>query len=681
MTDLAFGLVALAATVVAPGWAVVRGLRLLRDPLAALVVGAAVGRVLFAAASLVATAAGGRGLLLGFAGLSIAAAALAERSARRTLPAAVREPPAARMLPALAAVAAGLVLVHAVVARSGLANAAGDLVFYGRDATNDPLVYAATALRLAEHGLPLSLAFAGGWVAPGSYGHYAVPAGLHLLFGLSVIDLLFRVMPVFDVTLMTLSGVVLARALGGGPLAAGATGVALALGTEPSFLVAPVAAVAGRAVQPLDSWAIFGPYLAAFNPVTPAVHLYFAAAVLLAREGRPSEACADDAAPSPGPAWEARPATAAVLAGLLVAATFEWKVFLWAPLLASLAAVAWLRPPAAGARALRLASVAALAGSLPSILDRVVGAQAVAANDETGLALCIACLPRYLANAAWGSHELSFALFRTFRFSDLARADVLAASAFASVCVLSVMIGARFAAIPALWRGARGGDARAGVHRWLALAALLGLGASLVLVVRPHFLNGAQLAWAATFGLWPGVGLELERLVARRRLAPAAIVVSLALLGTGSVTGRLGYDAPVSLRVSAGEQLLLGRLAALAGSGDVVLEPSMILDTDRPSPVPWITGRAVHLSLLSAVQSLPEEERNRRFDELVAIFAGSDPEEAGRALAASGARWVYVPAGVTLRYDPRALLEPVLESEAGVVYRVRAPAARSPAGG
>ena len=37
---------------------------------------------------------------------------------------------------------------------------------------------------------------------------------------------------------------------------------------------------------------------------------------------------------------------------------------------------------------------------------------------------------------------------------------------------------------------------------------------------------------------------------------------------------------------------------------------------------------------------------------------------------ASGARWVYVPLGWRLRFEAPALLEPVLTSPAGTIYRV-----------
>lgn len=660
--NLALGVASLLACVVAPGWAVVRGLSLASAPLPAFVIAASVGRVLFAGATLLATATGGRGLLIGFAVAATAlAAGLEWRERRRGGEAGDGPARLATVLPPALAIAAALLLVHAVVGRSGLENAAGELIFFGRDATNDPLVYGAIARQLARTGLPIGMPFAGGWPVAGSYGHFAVEAGLHLVSGASILDLSFRVLPIFDTVTLTLSGVALTRALGGRALAAGAAGLLIALGCEASFLVAPVAALLGHGTAPLDSWALFGPYLLPFNPGGAALQLLFAAALLVAR-----------------PAHGAAIARAAV-AGLLVATLFEWKVFLWAPVVTALVAVAWCRPPLHARRTLRVASLFAVLGSLPSLLDRLLRAQAAAGSDETALELCAFCLPRYLANAAWGSGDLSFALFRSFHAADLLRADMLAGSATASVCFLAVVLGARLAALPTLGRGSRGDGGPAAVHRWLGVAAGLGLAGSMVLVTRPHYLNGAQLAWIATFGLWPAVALQLERWWSAGRLVPAVLVLALALPGSIGVIGRMGYGAPIWMRVPEPERALLARLPEVAGPGDVVLEPSMLMDTDRPSPLPWLVGQPVYLSLLSAVQSLPERERNRRFEELTAVFAGSDADAARRALESSGARFVYAPSGWRLRFAPGPLLEPVLQTPAGVIYRVRGRSGSAPA--
>lgn len=640
-------LAVLAGGVLAPGYAVARGLRLSADPLATLVLSAAIGRLLFAGATLLATSLLGTASLGVFVGAGSAAALVVAWRSRRA-GGRPRAPRAGALASVAAASAAALLLVHAVVARSGLEAPNGDLVFYGRDSSNDPLVYGATALRLAADGLPIQLPFAAGSSAPGSYAGFAVLAGLSIASGADILALAFRVVPAFDALCLALAGVVLARALAGGALAAGAAGVLLVLGGGAGELVRPLGALLGRDVQPLDSWALFGPYLAAFNPIAAAAHTWLAACALLAtlRGG-------ERAAP--------------LVAGLLCAGLFELKPFVWAPAVAALGLVAFVRPPGALAAPLRRAALAALVGSLPSLLDRAIGAIRLAGRDETAFQLCVGCLPRYLGDAAWGSHELSFELFRSFRPAALLEPSLLGATLVSSALVLAIAIGARVLALPVLWNGVREEGARGAALRVIGTAALLGLGAAFLLVTAPHYLNGAQFAWCASFGLWPLVALELERLWRAGRLLACAACLMLAFVSTGHLLGPLGYGAPIWQRVPQAERALLARLPA---GSEVVLEPSMLADPDRPSPVPWLTGHSVHLSLLSAVQSLPAEEREARFRQVATSFVERDRAAALRAIRASGAGWVYAPARLPLRFDPGAALEVVAQSPAGTLYRV-----------
>ena len=650
-------LAVLGAGVLAPGWALARALRLAEGPLATLVVAAALGRLLFAGAALLAVSGAGAGLLVAWLAAGTAAAgAVAWRARGEAAREAAPRPhaprsPAARIAAVSAASAAALLLVHAVVARSGALAPGGDLVFYGRDSTNDPLVYGAMALQLAESGPPLRLPFAGGGPGPAPYASYAVLAGLVRLSGASLLDLAFRVVPAFDALLLSLSGVALARALGGGALAAGAAGVLLALGGGAGALVEPIGRLLGRAVQPLDSWALFGPYLAAFNPIAPAAHTLLAACTVLAR-----------------PAAGARGAPVAV--GLLVAGLFELKPFLWAPALAGLALVALVRPPPQAAGALRRAAAVATLASLPSLLVRVRETAALAGRDETSFQICVGCLPRYLADAAWGSHELSFAAFRSFRHVALRDPSLLLATAVAGGLVAVIALGARLFALPALRRAWRDPGGRGASARLLGAAALLGLGAAFTIVTTPHYLNGAQFAWAACFGLWPVAALELERLWRARNAAACVAFALLAFASIGHLLGTLGYRAPLWMRVPADERALLARLREPDARQALVLEPSMLADPDRPSPVPWLTGRSVWLSLLSAVQSLPAEERERRFRALATVFLEGDRARALEAIRASGATWVYAPAGFPLRFDPGEALTVVARSPAGTLYRV-----------
>jgi len=651
--------------VLAPGWAIARAAGLGETRLERLAIGAALGRVLFA---LLALGLAEVGLLPALAGAAVLAALAVPVVARRTARAPGAPAERGLALAALASVAAALLLVVAVVARSGLegprdaGGTPGDLLFYGRDSTHDPAVYAAMALRLAQDGLPLTLPFAGGRATTATYVPYAVLAGVHGASGADMLDVAFRAVPAFDAVFAALAACALAARLGAGAFGAGAAGVLLALGSEASFLAAPLGALAGRAVQPLDSWALFGPYLLAFNPIAPALGAWLAAGVLLA------------AAPA-----SSTPRRAAVVAGLLVASLFETKLFLWAPAIAGLAGAALLAP-AAAVRTSRIAFAAALLGSLPSLVEKAIWARRAAGASETGFHLCAGCLPRYLADAAWGSHELAFTLFREARAHDALDPAIVASTLGAGALVLALVLGARLAAAPAIraaWRAARPGDAaeagRQSAVRAISLAALAGLVLSFLVVVSPHYLNGAQFAWSATFGLWPLVGVALGRWREAARPLPVALVLGLALPSSAAMLARLGFGAPPGLRVSGAERELLAALARAVPPGEVVLEPSMLESPDRPSPVPWIAGRPVYLSLLSAVQSVPAAEREARFDRLVAVYAEDDAGRARAALAESGARFLLATPRWTPRWDFRGVLEPIARSEAGTLYRVERP--------
>jgi hypothetical protein len=418
-----------------------------------------------------------------------------------------------------------------------------------------------------------------------------------------------------------------------------------------------LAALVGRPAQAVETWAVFGPYLLAFNPIAPALGALFAACLLLLG------------------ADTARRRAPALVAGLLVASLFEIKLFLWAPALAGLLGAALLAPSAARG-AFGLAAAAALVASLPSLMEKALAARAAAGVAGIAFELCPGCTARYLVDASLGSHDVSFALFKTFRLADLLSPTVLAAALGASALWLAIGLGARWIVLPELVRAFRGepsdaADAqRRGVLRWLALGSAAALAAGLGFVVAPHYLNGAQFVWLASYGLWPVAGLPIGRWLAAGRPAPALLVAALALPGGLEAVGGLGFGAPPRAPVRAGERELCDALARLAGPDDRVLEPSLLLDADTASPIPYLAGRAVHLSLLSTVQSLSEAERNRRFEDVLAVFAGDDPAAATRALAASGARWVVVPSGWRPRLDLALLLEPAWGGPGGAIYRV-----------
>ena len=541
----------------------------------------------------------------------------------------------------------GTLLVVAVVARGGLAAEDGTLLFAGRDSSNDPLVYAALALGLHETGLPLAFPFSGGAPTTSPYLPSGVMAGLHAL-GVPMLDVAMRLLPLVDAASLALAAVALVRALGGSPAAAALGGTLVVLGGEPSLWLRLLGA------QHLDTWTFFGPYLFAFNPGAAALQLAFAAMLLVITMG-----------PDPRRAgW---------VVGLLVAAVFETKLFVWAPLFAGLLGVALVAPPPSLASGLRRAAAVAGLAVLPSLVEKLAWARALAGREVTGLVACPGCLPRYLADAAFGSRELSFALFEGFTATQLLEPGVLVGTFAGVALLLAVALGARTVALPALRHGSRGAGAapgRAAACRWIGLAAALGLAGALVFTTRPHYLNGAQFAWIATCGLWPFAAPTLGRWWSGRRIVPLVLVAALVLPGTWHALVRLGFAAPGAVAVSSEELALVRELRSLSAPDEVVLEPSMLQSTDFPSPVTWHAGRPVYLSLLSAAQLLPEPELFARHERLVAVFAGTDRAAAAVAIRESGARWLYAPAAWPLRFEPGPELAIAVRNPAGVVYRV-----------
>jgi hypothetical protein len=515
--------------------------------------------------------------------------------------------------------------------------------FYGRDGANDPFVYGAYAIALRDLGLPLANPFAGGTAVPGSYAGFAVLAGLAAIGGVPMPALAYRAVPLFETAALMATAIALVRALGAPRLAWLLAPVAVLAG-DPSPVVTAIVRGLGLPAHAIDSFALFGPYLLPMNPITPGLQTFFCALLLLARPDRRHHA------------W---------LAGLLVGALFEIKLFLWAPVVAGLGATALIRPPPPHARSLRIASIVALLASLPSVADKL----RAPADGVTGFSLCPGCLPRYLARAAWGDGALSFEIFRTGISWGSVSPRLLLASALASVAIVAVALGARVFALPALARGARRGEAVA-AHRVLAFASAGGLLLAMTVGAPPHYLNAAQFAWVAVFGLAPLLAIACAEWWQAGRRMPLVCVLLLALPGSADAILRLGFGAPQRFGVSRAERELCLRLAEVSKPGDVVFEPSMLLDPDRPSAVPLLAGRPVFLSLLSAVGNLPAAERDVRYEAIVAFFAGREAVAARAALAGSGARFVLVPSGVTPA--PAALdgLAPIFDNAAGRLYRV-----------
>ncbi len=620
-----------------PGYALAVALGSGRDRLERFGLAVALGRLLLAVVSLAACSASAPQLLVGW---GVLGAALGAYAWWRT--AAVAEPDGAgRAL--TVAIASAALLVFAVVGRSALSHD-GALSFYGRDSANDPFVYGSFAVALRDRGLPLANPFAGGDLVPGSYVLFATLAGLSAAGGAPMLDLVYRVVPLLDTIALGVTAIAFVRALGAPKLAWALAPMLLLLGGDPSPWLATIGRVFGFAVQRLDTWSLFGPYLLAFNPIAAGLQTLFCAYLLLAR----------------GAVIRRREA---IVAGLLVGALIEMKLFLWAPAIAALFAVAVLWPPAATRVALLWSAAAAALVSLPSIVEKALWAQAASGRDDTGFRLCLACFPRYLANAAWGNGDLSFAIFSSPGAASTRHALL-------ACCVIgAIALGARALALGELIRGARGG-ATAIVYRQLAIGSALGFALAFTIATPPHQLNAAQFAWIATFGLWPLLAIAAARWVQAGRWLPLAIATMLLVPGSIDTLLRLGLGAPQSFAISRDEQVLAAALRRASAPGDVVFEPSMIASTDRPSPIPLLAERPVHLSLLSAVMNLPAAQREMRFERLVRFFAGDDSNAALRALRESGAAFVFVPRGAEPRNKALDALEEVEANGAGRIFRV-----------
>ena len=623
---------------IGPGYALSIALGAGRDALERFALAVAIGRLLLAAVSLIACSVSAPKLLVVWALLGAVAGAFAWWRSRGSAARTGTERAVA------VAIGSAVLLVIAVVGRSALSQGDGALAFFGRDSANDPFVYGSFALALRDGGLPLANPFAGGDPVPGSYVLFAVLAGLASASRAAMPDLVYRVLPLVDTIALGVTAIAFVRALGAPRVAWLLAPLLLLLGGDPSPWLAPLARVFGLAVQRLDTWSLFGPYLLSFNPIAAGLQTLLCAYLLLAR----------------GATMRRRDA---ILAGLLFGALVEIKLFLWAPAIAALFAVALLWPPAGAQRLLRWTAAAAALVSLPSLIEKAAWAQAASGRDETVFGFCLGCFPRYLADAAWGSGDLSFASFRA------GSAALTPSVLFACVAVAVIALGARAFALGELLRGTQDA-AKAIVYRHLAIASLLGFGLAFALATPPHFLNAAQFAWIASFGLWPLLAIAMARWLRDGRWLPLAVVSLLVLPGSLDTLLRLGWGAPQSFSISSDERSLGAALREASAPGDVVFEPSMLVDTDRPSAIPLFAGRPVYLSLLSAVLNLPAQERELRFARVAAFFAGDDQNAAARALRESGAAFVFVPRGVELRHAALRAFEVVATNGAGTLYRV-----------
>jgi hypothetical protein len=648
---------AVGAGILAPGACVVLAADLGRGRLERTLLALAIGRILLTLVTLSATSVGLAGAMPVWGVLSTAVYARLAWRRRGTAARPSWRIDRASLAAVLVPVAASLFLVGVVSARSGVTDESGALVFFGRDASPDSLFYLAFARALAASGLPLAHPFAADFPVAGHHGVFAVTAGLHLVGGSDWLDSTFRVLPLVNVVGLALTGFALVRALGGNAWGASIGATLLVLGGDLFGLVRDLAGAVGIEARDLLTWAFFGPFLLPVNPGNAAAQTVFAACLLLARspEGGTRSACC---------------------AGVLFAGVGLFKVPLWAPFLAALLLIA-LRPAPANARWLRLAAAVALAASLPAQLETLLRMVLPKESEILlGFSPCIGCLPRYFVDATFGSFDTSFARFAAFRLSDLLSPGEWLRIAGATLLFVVVGLGVRLLAVPQLVRGCRFEDGRpegsAALHRLIAAAAAIGVALACTVGAAPHYLNGTQFAWSASFALWIPLGALAGRWLADARFVPLFVALALALVSSARWIREATSAAP-ALRVESEERELLERLAGVSQPDDLVLEPSAILSPERLSPVAWLAGRPVYLSSRHVAVYLPAPRSMRRVERLYHVFGRDDREPALAELAATGARFVYAPAALPLRFDPGGALEVVAQGPAGVIYRVRSP--------
>lgn len=650
---------AVGAGILAPGACVVRAADLGRGALERALLSLAIGRLLLTLATLAATTAGMANAMPAWGALSVAAWVALRLRARGSESAPRRRVDRFVLAAALVPVAASLLLVTASVARSGVPDVSGALVFFGADASSDSLFYLSIARALAEGGLPLIHPFAAGIPAAGHHGVFAVLAGLHLVGGGDLLDLTFRVLPLVNVVGLALTGFALVRALGGSAFAASLGATLLVLGGDLAGPARSLAEAFGVETRYAAAWGFFGPDLLAVNPGNVGAQMVFAACLLLARL----------------PAGGTRTAAAA---GVLFAGVGLFKVPLWAPFLAALALLA-LRPPSEQARWLRVAAGVALVASLPAQLETILR-MVVSGGGESlriGFEPCIGCLPRHLLDLTLGRSDGSFARFTSFALASLLSPGEWLRIAGATLAFLVLGLGVRLLAVPELVRGCRlrsgVADGSAAVHRLFLLAGAIGVALACTVGAPPHYLNGAQFAWSASFPLWLVLGALGGRWRGGRGGLLLVPVVVLALAAPWAWLRReAAQTAPVQ-RVEADERELLERFARLSAPGDLVLEPSAVLAPDLLSPVPWLAGRPVYLSSRHVATYLEPASVQLRVGRVFSAFGLAEAGPALAAIEATGARFVYAPAALPLRFDPGDALEIVTQGPAGVIYRVRSP--------
>jgi hypothetical protein len=550
-------------------------------------------------------------------------------------------------------VATALLVVAAIVGRSGLVGPDGAVVFVGRHPTHDSLVYAALAAQVPSAGLPLPNPFVEGIANRGHSLFFAELAGLARVSGLDTVDVAFRLRPALDVASLVLTAFALARRLGATSAGAllGALLVLLGGGfAEPALWIARAF---GARLNELEIWAYGTSFLVPFNPIAPGAQTAWSALLLLSAGA------------------VSRPA--AVVAGLLLASVFELKATLWVSLLPAVVLAAWTLRPRNGMRAARLAAGVALAVSLPLLLVSPGVVPIEGEASDTTLRFCFACLPRYAIGSAIQDPFALARLFDVFSASSLASGRFWIGSLASSALYLGITLGPRLLAWPVRPEGFGRHPTTSGAAfaaRALGLSLAIGAIGTCLFHTPPHFVNAGQFAWCASLGVWLLLAVRIGRWVDEGRVLRAALVVAIALpSGLWWIVAQ-GAGAPVVDRVTPAERRLAAAVAEHVPPDATVLEPSLLVEPARASPIAWLAGRRLYASKTGMVAYLAPEERARRIELLQRVYGSADRATAEAALADTGARFVVRSPGLGAALDGSPMLRPLFANESGTLSEI-----------
>lgn len=529
---------------------------------------------------------------------------------------------------------------------NGVVRADGGFAFQSRYAP-EALFHSAITQEL-RHALPMDF-------PPGTtFGYHVlynlVEALAAEITGASVVDLHYRLMPLVLVPLSVLAAAAFASALGATPRQAAFGALFLWMADDLSWVFG-VSGMRSSTLPLGDAWELWLGVPVCFVLQTNRQFLLglsfffvaLAAAVRFLRHGRWSDA---------------------LLAGWLVAVSFETKVFFYLLALAAIVAAGFLLRPTAPSGAKRARRAAALA-ALTVLFSLPFGIFTIATYRTPAAPFIV--FPGYLGLrtlVGLGFFPTWEALKESLhRSPPWVGAGWLAAG---SALETAGTLGARALGVAWLWERRRAADPAVTL---VSTVAGLGLAVSFLLLM-PESRDGAGYFWGIALAVLAVLGgsFAAERLERLSPPAAAALALLLAALALPSALQMLwverSFGKPPVVEAPPGTAAVIDDLAAHARPGSVLLEPATgysFLATAAPvrsvlTSEDWVRqycGRDVVI------------ERRR---DVHAFFSSGDPRRMLEVLARYGVSWVWLPTGFDLPALPQLELETA--TPAGRLYRV-----------